>query len=172
MRIQVPAVCTIETSFRSDFPFWGIRQKCVLLIEQLPFGIFRYLDHETGNVKSKWMMKKNCPRTGRYKLMTVGNKKYMVYVDSYIPKVKEFIYGWRESSDNGYYDKTFQCVVKSKDHYRQLLAERGLRQKETYKYCGTYQQDFKKQVKGGRKNFEKAYIKTLAEMPPSIKEEI
>lgn len=77
---------------------------------------------------------------------------------------------WQECN-NGSYDEELGAYVQSKDHYRQLMKEKGLRPLESTNYCGSasYRQaqavksEFEKHKKQSEKNFIEALRRTEAQ---------
>ena len=121
------------------------------------------LDNQTGRVVEI----ENEPKTGSYRILNGS----VVKVSDEVSFPKQMVYGWKET-DCGMYDKTFNCRVESKDHYRTLLKEHGCRQKENYNYCKTPKQIFKEKVAETRPVLEKAYFGALQKLSPSEREEI
>ena len=120
------------------------------------------LDTKTGTIKIKLFNRKNRPKTGTWK--QIEGKMVLVSFEGMVSP-KEIIYGWKEVH-NGMWDDTFQCHVKDKQHYRDLLKAHGLRQKEEYKYKPSYKTEWKKIAKEKtKKDLEKAYVKALKENP-------
>lgn len=151
--------------FQTGKLFYAIRQKVVSFWEKVfPFRKEYYMDFEKNRIIVRWERKKK-----RQMGTWIMHNGRLVKVQESIYRIPMMVYGWRET-DNGSWDDTFQCHVKDKNHYRQLLKEHNCRQKEDYKYCKSAKAAAQDRAKATRKQFEKAYAKTLKEMPVSMKE--
>jgi hypothetical protein len=118
------------------------------------------LNENDGSIRVRYFLKGRVVRTGRWQ-MIAGR---MVKVSDQVDRPKVMIYGWKET-DNGRYDETFRCIVRDKDHYRQLLKEHGCRQKEDHRYDISPRERTKQELKATKKQFEQAYVKALETVP-------
>lgn len=152
-----------------DSVLYRVYSKMRFLAERVwPFKKEYLLDFSTGSVRVVFTPKWRYKKMGAWKW--VQGKP--IRISDFGVQDKQIIYTWREV-DNGRWDETFQCYVKDKDHYRQLLKEHKLRQYEPTRYChmtkGTRDKEIKQETDAG---LQSAFNKALSVMSESEKSEI